>query len=160
MNPLHKVILSIGSNIAPEKNLKLAISALRLKGQILAVSSAWESKAIGGSAPNYLNACLIFLTPLSIEQVRENIIRHIEAKLGRERRGDKFAPRPIDIDIVMFDEEMFKLEYWNRAFLLVPLAQIAPNLINPLANETVQQSARKIKELSWIIELPEVLNNG
>jgi len=160
MTKLHKAYLSLGSNINPEANLRRAIKLLKHRGQVLAISSAWESKAIGSNAPNYLNACLIYLTGLTVERLRSNILRPIETELGRTRSGDKFAPRPIDIDLIAFDETAYKMEYWNKAFLLVPLSQIAPDFINPLTNEPVLADAEHEKVKTWIVERTEVLTTA
>ena len=157
MKPDHKAILCLGSNINPEINLLRAIELLAEHGTVYSHSSAWESPAMGSVSPNYLNACLVFLTSLDEETLREKVIRPIETKLGRIRSSDMFAPRTIDIDLVMFDDVAHKEEYWNRAYFLIPLSQIEPEINNPLSHETARQSTERIRSQSWIRERTDVM---
>ncbi len=71
MNELHRVYLSLGSNIEPEHNLPKAIALLRRVGDIEEVSSVWETKSVGFDGPNFLNACALFLTPLQSFELKE-----------------------------------------------------------------------------------------
>ncbi len=159
MNQLHKVILCLGSNIRPEFNLNKAIDLLRRYGKIEALSSAWETHAVGSRAANYLNACLIFITSYSLDDLKTKVIRPIESRLIRVRDQDKNTPRTIDIDIVMFDGAPYKPDYWNKAFLLVPLNQILPGLEHPFANGNISGFATRVMEKTWMVERPEVITS-
>lgn len=64
MDELHEAYLNIGSNIEPEKHLRESIRLLREHGQVKAVSNAWQSHAFGSDGPDFLNTCVLFLTPL------------------------------------------------------------------------------------------------
>ena len=89
MTELHQVYLSIGSNIEPEANIPKAVQILREYGQVQGISSIWESEAVGSDGPNFLNLCVLFLNPLQPVELKEQVIRQIESKLGRVRHADK-----------------------------------------------------------------------
>ncbi len=156
---LHEAYLNIGSNIEPEKHLVRAIRLLRAQGEVRAISNAWESHAFGSDGPDFLNACVLFLTPLDPSDLKEQIIRPIESALGRVRGLEKYAPRTIDIDIILFDGEWFGREFWSNAFVVVPLADILPDLHHPLYDERLSQVAALLHDHTWIVARPEVLNS-
>jgi 2-amino-4-hydroxy-6-hydroxymethyldihydropteridine diphosphokinase len=158
MSESHFAYLSLGSNIQPEFHLTQAIQLLRNYGNVLKVSSAWESKSVGAEGPNYLNACVLFQCPFMQVELKENIIRSIEAQLGRKRGENKFAPRTIDIDIVLFDKKPYNVEYWNYAFVIVPLAEIHPEYQNPITNENVTETATRLRQQVWMETRRDVLS--
>lgn len=159
MNELHQAYLNLGSNIQPEVNLVKAIQLLREYGEIKKISSAWESKSVGMQGPNYLNSCLLFMSPFVPVALKENIIRPIEAKLGRARSNNKYTPRTIDIDIILFDEKPYNYRFWNYAFVIVPLAEIHPTYRNPFTKQDITQTATQIRKDVWIEIRPEVLSS-
>jgi len=159
MEDLHEAYLNIGSNIEPEKNLQESIRLLREHGEVKAISNAWQSHAFGSNGPDFLNACVLFLTPLEADDLKQQIIRPIEATLGRVRGPDKFAPRTIDIDIILFDEEPFVGEFWSNAFVVVPLADLLPNFHHPFNYERLVQVAAHMRRQTWIMARPEVLKS-
>ncbi len=158
MSNSHQAYLCLGSNIQPETHLRRALSSLKERGQVPAVSSAWETHAVGApGSPNFLNACALLLTPYSPDEILENVIRPIETSLGRIRSEDKNTPRPIDIDLVLFDDQPLRLEYWQEAFMLVPLAELIPQFIQPLTGQSLAVEAEKARRRIWIAARPEVL---
>jgi 2-amino-4-hydroxy-6-hydroxymethyldihydropteridine diphosphokinase len=159
MEDLHEAYLNIGSNIEPEHHLRQAIRLLRKHGQIKAVSNAWQSHAFGSNGPDFLNVCVLFLTPLNDRELKEQVIRPIEAALGRVRGPDKYAPRTIDIDIILFDEEPFGWEFWSNAFVVVPLADLLPDFHHPLNYEKLKQVAEHMRRQTWIEACPDVLSS-
>jgi len=156
---MHQAYLNLGSNIQPEINLVKAIHLLQDYGEVQEVSNAWESKAIGMDGPNYLNACLLFLTPIAQRKLKETVIRPIESKLGRKRSENKYSPRTIDIDIILFDEKPYNHKFWNFAFVIIPLAEIYPAYQNPITNENIIETSKHIREEVWIQMRPEVLSS-
>ena len=159
MDELHDAYLNIGSNIEPERHLQEAVRYLRQLGEVKAVSNAWQSHAFGSDGPDFLNACILFLTPLTPRELKEQVIRPIEAKLGRVRGGDRFAPRTIDIDIILFDDEPFGWEFWSNAFVVVPLADILPDFQHPLNYEKLARVAAHMRRQTWIVARPDVLSS-
>jgi 2-amino-4-hydroxy-6-hydroxymethyldihydropteridine diphosphokinase len=150
MNELHRAWLSLGSNIAAELNLPKAMHMLREVGKVEAVSSVWESKSVGFDGPNFLNACALFLTPLGPVEFKEQVIRPIEAKLGRVRSAEKNAPRPIDIDIELYDETPLNADFWEYAFVIVPLADLLPDFVHPARGEALARVAEQVKRQVWM----------
>ena len=158
MSDLHEAYLNLGSNIEPETNLVRAIGLLHEYGDVRKVSNAWESQSVGAEGPNYLNACVLFMsTHLQIE-LKEKIIRPIEAQLGRKRSENRHAPRSIDIDIVLFDEKPYNNKFWNYAFVIVPLAEIHPEYQNPITKENILKTATRLHDQVWMEARPEVLS--
>ena len=155
---MHQAYLSLGSNIKPEPNLLKALNLLQEHGKILKVSNAWESEAVGSDGPNFLNACVLFVTPFSHEELKENVIHPVEAKLGRKRSADKYAPRTIDIDIVIFDDQLMNDKFWQQAFVVIPLAEIYPEYRIAVTDESAVEAATRLHQQVWIKERPEVLS--
>lgn len=158
MSKSHLAYLNLGSNIQPEVHLVQAIKLLHQYGEVLKVSSAWESRSVGAEGPNYLNACVLFKCPLMQDELKENIIRPIEAQLGRRRSENKSAPRTIDIDIVLFDDQPCNDRFWNYAFVIVPLADIHPDYQNPITREKVTKTATRLRQKTWLEARREVLS--
>ncbi len=156
MDELHHAYLSLGSNIEPELHLPKAIQLLKEHGQVRAISSAWESHAVGSDGPNFLNACVLFLTNLGAYDLKEQTIRQIEAELGRIRTADKNSPRTIDIDMVLFDKEPLNVEFWEYAFVVVPLAELIPDFIHPSSGQKLARVAEQVRAQTWIVKRDDV----
>jgi 2-amino-4-hydroxy-6-hydroxymethyldihydropteridine diphosphokinase len=154
---VHRVYLNLGSNIEPEQNLSRAIQLLGEYGEILKISTAWESESVGSQGANFLNVCVLYLSPLSPVELKEQIIRPIEAQLGRKRSADKYAPRTIDIDIVLFDDKPYNDKFWKYAFVIIPLAEIYPEYRNPITQENLVDTASRLRQQVWMETRPEVL---
>ena len=158
MNEPHLAYLSLGSNIQPEKNLVRALQLLREQGRIESISNAWESKSVGAEGPNYLNACLAYTTSLAQTELKEQVILPIELQLGRRRTENKFAPRTMDIDIILFDDISCDDKSWEKAFVVVPLAEIYPGYQNPFLRESLRETAARLRRAIWMETRPEVLS--
>lgn len=157
MNESHLAYLSLGSNIQPERHVVRAIELLKKYGKIEKISSAWESESVGAEGPNYLNACVLLITSLQQAELKEQALLPIETELGRQRSADKFAPRTIDIDIVLFDGKSCDDKYWEQAFVVVPLSEIHPKYQNPLTKESAIDTATRLRQQVWMETRPEVL---
>ena len=158
MSESHLAYLSLGSNIQPEINLVRAVQLLQERGGVEKISSAWESKSVGADGPNYLNACLSFSAPLSQMELKEKVISRIEVQLGRKRTSDKFSPRTMDIDIVIFDDKSCDDKFWRQAFVVIPLAEIHPAYENPVTHESIQETAARLRREFWMETRPKVLS--
>lgn len=155
MIEVHLAYLSLGSNIEPESNLPKAAHLLAQHGRIGKTSSVWETKPVGGGGGgNYLNACLEYETSLSQTALKETVLRPIETQLGRKRSADKFTPRTIDIDIVVFDGEIVGERWLTQAFVVVPLAEILPEFKNPASKESLQDTATRLRREVWMETRP------
>jgi 2-amino-4-hydroxy-6-hydroxymethyldihydropteridine diphosphokinase len=150
MNESHLAYLNLGSNIQPETNLPKAVKLLSEYGEILQVSKVWESAPVGSEGSNYLNACLLFKSTFNQIELKTKVVHLIENQLGRKRSDDKFAPRPMDIDIILFDNVSTSDTFWNLAYVVVPLADIYPDCKNPLTGETVHETATRLSQEVWL----------
>lgn len=153
-SPLHSVYLNLGSNIEPEKHIPQAVKLLREAANVEAVSSVWETKSVGYDGANFLNICVLINTNLQPNELKEQILRPIENKIGRVRNENRYAPRPIDIDIILFDKTPHNLETWNHAFVIVPLAELIPNFIHPIEKKTLGEAAEQNRV--WIAKRADV----
>jgi 2-amino-4-hydroxy-6-hydroxymethyldihydropteridine diphosphokinase len=158
MNDVHVAYLSLGANIEPEINLVKAIQLLQQHGRLEKISTAWESESVGAEGPNYLNACVRLVTPLEQAPLKERVLLPIESRLGRIRTENRFAPRPMDIDIVVFDGKSCDDRYWDQAFVVIPLAEIYPEFQNPLHEESVSKTATRLRSGFWMEARPDVLS--
>lgn len=154
--PPHRAYLSLGSNIAPRENLPRAVALLRESLPVQATSRVWETLAVGSAGPNFLNAAVLVYTDLAPEELKDRVLRPIEAHLGRVRVADKNAPRPIDLDIVIYDARVLDSELWRHAHLAVPLAELFPTIRHPKTGERLVDIARRLAESVWLEPRPEV----
>jgi 2-amino-4-hydroxy-6-hydroxymethyldihydropteridine diphosphokinase len=124
----HQACLLLGSNIQPEHNLPLAIDQLQDHLTILRVSRVWETASVGSAGPNFLNAAILVHTTLKQKSLKLEILNPLEAKMGRVLSADRNAPRPIDLDIILFDGRVQDPALWHYAHRAVPVAEIQPDL--------------------------------
>jgi 2-amino-4-hydroxy-6-hydroxymethyldihydropteridine diphosphokinase len=151
----HEILLSIGSNIRPQENLPKAFELLREEVHIEEVSKVWKCPAVGGDGPDFLNAALRIRTHLAPEILKRQVLRPIEARLGRVRTENKYAPRPIDLDILIVDGSVHDPQIWKQVFLAVPLADLLPTLENSENGETLSEAAARLAENHPIETCPE-----
>ena len=140
--------LLIGGNLENRKeNLSIAISLINEQcGPLTKSSSIYETEAWGiTDQPSFLNQALEISTSLNARQLMRKILK-IEKEMGRVRE-EKLGPRIIDIDILLFENEIHDLrflkiphpEMQNRRFVLVPLAEIDPTLQHPVLKKTIAE---------------------
>jgi 2-amino-4-hydroxy-6-hydroxymethyldihydropteridine diphosphokinase len=134
------IYLSMGTNVGDRlRNIRLALEALRQKVAVTAVSSVYETSPVGVTdQPTFLNVALAATTDLEPEELL-TLVRAVEREVGRTPTY-RWGPRVIDIDILIVDDLVYRsesltiphVEMANRAFVLVPLAEIAPNVMHPV----------------------------
>jgi 2-amino-4-hydroxy-6-hydroxymethyldihydropteridine diphosphokinase len=151
----HTAWLLLGSNIRPEENLARAVNLLAARFPDLAVSSVWQSPPADGSdQPDYLNAAVRITTDLAPEELPADVIAPIERQLGRRRTADKFAPRTIDIDLVLYDERVGEFagkrlphpDILIRAHAALPLAELSPDVRHPATGEPLRSIAGRLPQ--------------
>jgi 2-amino-4-hydroxy-6-hydroxymethyldihydropteridine diphosphokinase len=153
---MHQAYLSLGSNIDPVKNILLAIEKLRQMVTVNAVSTIWETPAVGTDGPRFLNASAWISTPLSAGELKTLVIAPIEQELGRVRTEDKYAPRTIDIDILIYDEHIVDENLWTREFLAIPTAELRPDLVEPKSGLSLNEIVQGMKPKSTALPRPDL----
>jgi 2-amino-4-hydroxy-6-hydroxymethyldihydropteridine diphosphokinase len=140
---VHQVCVLLGSNIEPEQNIPRAVVLLQEKLTIIQVSSVWESASVDRCYPDYLNIALSVSTSMDAKQLKEQVLRPLEAQMGRVRTEDKNASRPIDLDIILFDGTLLDPTLWQHAHLAVPVAEIFPGYQSE-AGDTLKDVATRL----------------
>ena len=139
--------VSFGSNVRQKKSAQMARRALEKAFDVSAVSSAYESDAVGPSKGKFWNFVTEIRTDAPFEALK-NRLRKIEGDLGRVRTKDKFAPRTADLDVVFYGEETHA--DWNQPHILLPMAEIAPHFKHPRLGRTmIELLARELKSPSF-----------
>jgi 2-amino-4-hydroxy-6-hydroxymethyldihydropteridine diphosphokinase len=156
----HQACLLLGSNIRPEHNLPLAIEQLQNHLTILRISRVWETAPVGSAGPNYLNAAILAGTPLDQTNLKLEILTLVEAGMGRVRSADKNAPRPIDLDIILFDGSILDSTLWQFAHRAVPVADVLPDLRSESGERLKEIAEKFISEGSIRLRLDVVLQNS
>jgi len=146
-----QVYLSIGSNIDREKNIKSCLSILKQDYPDIIFSSIYETQAFGFKGDPFLNLAAYLQTELS-PQAMESYVKSIEDKHARTREGKKFSSRTLDIDLLLYDQlilqpemDIPRKEITRYDFVLIPLLEIAPNAIHPIAKKTIAELAKGSK---------------
>jgi 2-amino-4-hydroxy-6-hydroxymethyldihydropteridine diphosphokinase len=165
------VFLTLGSNRSPERHLSAAVALLSGRASLLRVSKVYRSLPLGSAGevldqPPYLNAAALIgvaagATPL---EVKLTLLRHIEADLGRVRGADKYAARPIDLDIALFGDLVLDdpangitipdPEILTRAHVALPLADLDPDARHPVTGETLEVIASRFADAPGVSLTP------
>jgi 2-amino-4-hydroxy-6-hydroxymethyldihydropteridine diphosphokinase len=139
-----RVFVAAGSNIEPEKNLAQASRALEQAFPGVRFSPWYRNKAVGFEGDDFINCVAGFSTDLSVHEVVKRL-REIETACGRPREAPKWAPRSMDLDILLYgdlvhEEPGLKLprpDLVKRAFMLGPMADLAPEVVHPTLHVTI-----------------------
>lgn len=143
---MHTACLSLGSNVDPERHVALAFAALRERFGAIRASAAYRTPAVGFSGADFVNAAAVIRTGLDVHALNA-WLHALEDAHGRDRSGPRFGDRTLDIDIVLFDDlactgpghlRLPRPEL-RHAFVLRPLAEIAPEIVEPTSGRTLAE---------------------
>lgn len=153
-----RVFLGLGSNIDPTCYLPEAIRCLGEYLEVNAVSTIWQTRAVGSSGPDYLNAVIEIETELSRVELKQSVLSHIESALDRVRTEDKYADRTIDIDILIYDQDILDGDLWVQPHVFVPLSELFPDLVNPNTGENLGELSHRFPK-DQMLTRPDLMDS-
>ena len=156
-----QVFLGLGSNLDREKNIRAGLLALKNGFGELNLSSVYESESVGFKGSNFYNLVVSLETDLTIAELSE-ALKKIEDENSRVRTGPKYSPRTLDIDILTYGDfvgveagvELPRAEITENAFVLSPLAELAPHEPHPQLQKSyaeLWQDYDKTAQILWAI---------
>ena len=140
------IYISLGSNINREQNTREGVKALREAFGELTLSSVYESDAVGFDGDAFYNMVIACEVNVPVHQANQ-ALRDIEDQHGRDRSGPKFSSRTLDLDLLLYDDLVLdegglvlpRGEILKNAFVLWPLAEIAPALKHPVDGRSYEE---------------------
>jgi 2-amino-4-hydroxy-6-hydroxymethyldihydropteridine diphosphokinase len=141
-----RAYVAAGSNVDPIGNLRNALDLLARRHESLRVSPAYRNAAVGFDGDDFVNLVLEIETPAAVRELLAEL-HAIEERCGRPRSAPKWAPRTLDLDVLVFgdlviDEPDLKLprpDLVRRAYMLKPMADLAPGLRHPTLGATMRE---------------------
>ncbi|MBU7583768.1 MAG: 2-amino-4-hydroxy-6-hydroxymethyldihydropteridine diphosphokinase [Nostoc sp. TH1S01] len=148
-----RIAVALGSNLGDSQTiLAAAIAQLSAipKIQLEATSSWYRTKAVGPPQPDYINGCVIMQVDMTPQLLLETLLA-TEQQFGRVRQ-ERWGPRSLDLDLLLYDQVILDTpnlqiphpRMRERAFVLVPLAEIAPDWIEPVSGYTIKQLVKDV----------------
>lgn len=139
-----RVFVSVGSNVDRERHIAFALELLRARFGELRLSSVYESASVGFDGDPFFNLVVAFDADAEPRQI-VTALHEIERRCGRERDGERFRPRTMDLDLLLVGDRVMRdegivlphEEIGSQAFVLCPLAEIAGERRHPLSGETL-----------------------
>tara|TARA_B110000459_G_scaffold95144_1_gene106224 strand:+ start:300 stop:791 length:492 start_codon:yes stop_codon:yes gene_type:complete len=160
------IYLGIGSNDKPKENIRLAIKELKDSFGKIKISPVYKNKAIGFEGEDFLNLVVAFHAKLSIRELMK-MIERIHTLSGRERKSEKFSSRTLDIDLLLYGQDILKNgdlkvpreDILKYSFVLKPLSDIAPELIHPETDQSIISHWNSMSLKSEALELISIRLN-
>jgi len=139
-----RVYLSLGSNVEPQRYLNAALVELRARFGAIRVSPAYRNAAVGYDGPDFVNLAVGLDTDLEPEALND-WLHQLEDRHGRRRDVPRYSDRTLDVDIVLYDERVIDgpghlqipRKELKHAFVLKPVADIAPEARHPVGGQTM-----------------------
>lgn len=140
-----QIYISLGSNINKAHYIRSALITLKQHFEHIEHSSVYESEAVGFTGNNFYNSVVGIITNMPLINVCR-LLKKIERDNGRTAKDKKFSPRTLDLDLLFYDDvicqspaQLPRDEITKNAFVLQPLAEIAPHFYHPVAKQTMAQ---------------------
>lgn len=137
-----EVFVAAGSNVEPAAKLRLAVDLLREHFGPLKVSRAYRNAAVGFAGDDFINLVVGFTTEDGLEDTVK-ALQTIEERCGRPRSAPKFAPRTMDLDLLLYGDvvrdhgmALPRPDLLRRAYMLGPMAEVAPDRRHPVLGKT------------------------
>ena len=154
-----EVYLGLGSNVSPEDNLKLGLGELRRRYGPLDVSATYRSVAFGFAGEDFLNLVVGMKTNDSPQAICDEI-ELIHNVAGRVREGNKWESRPLDIDLLLYNDLICEQrpvrvprdDVLKYSFVLRPLAELVPEMVHPISGRTLIEHWREFDASSHPLE--------
>jgi len=156
-----QIFIGIGSSINRMENIRSGLKSLQSEFGKIKASPLYETEAVGFNGDNFYNLVGELHSDLNIESVISKL-KQIEIKHGRPEKAVKFAPRTLDLDLLLYDHkidpeiDLPRAEILKNAFVLKPLSELAPKLKHPILEKTYQslwQEYPQNKQKLWPIEM-------
>jgi 2-amino-4-hydroxy-6-hydroxymethyldihydropteridine diphosphokinase len=154
-----RVFVGIGSNIEREENIRAGVADLRRRFGELSLSTVYESEAVGFDGNNFYNMVAAFDSDEDVAAINQ-ALHEIEDAHGRTREGPRFSSRTLDIDLLLYGDRVMQQgklvlprdEITRNAFVLCPMAELAPELRHPVLDKSYAELWRvfdKQKQPLW-----------
>ena len=143
-----EVFIGAGSNADPARRLRFAVTELERRFGVLRCSNVYRGAAVGVPAADYLNLAVAVRTELSVDSVRDEL-RALEDRAGR-RRTDP-AVSELDLDLLVYgsrvdaERRLPRPRLFTLPFVVVPLADVAPELVHPVTREHCGDATRRVR---------------
>jgi 2-amino-4-hydroxy-6-hydroxymethyldihydropteridine diphosphokinase len=141
-----EIFVSLGGNIEPERRLSQAAQLLRAAFPDIRFSRCYRNPAVGFEGQDFINAAACFNVDVEIAQLLATL-HQIEEQCGRRRDDPKWAPRAMDLDVLLIDQQVGEWpglrlprpDLLRRAYMLGPVAELAPSLRHPTAGQSMAE---------------------
>jgi 2-amino-4-hydroxy-6-hydroxymethyldihydropteridine diphosphokinase len=147
---LPEVYVAAGSNVEPQRHMSQAVAELEREFPGVRFSSWYRNRAVGFDGEDFINLVAGFATTLPVRAVLERL-HAIEARCGRPRDAPRWAPRSMDLDVLLYGDlvceepglNLPRPDLVKRAYMLGPLAELAPGVVHPTTKLSVGELWRR-----------------
>jgi 2-amino-4-hydroxy-6-hydroxymethyldihydropteridine diphosphokinase len=156
-----EAFIGVGSNVDPEGSILSALPAIEARLEVLEASRFFRNPALspdGREMPPFVNGVLRIRTDLSASDLKFGVLRQIEGRMGRQRGGDRFGPRTLDLDLLVYgdlqvEDDGFTLpdpDILVQPFWAVPLAELIPERCLPGTSLSLKEMVRTLDTRSFV----------